>query len=149
MNIATITHEQQSAMIHRNYDNLTTTLALLVPWSPFSISTRIDLQSYHSRFNLTSSRVLSQRFHVFAANLADWDHHHGDTLGAHELDAQFDLVQNVVDAATKHLLDVPFSAMDPELASGGNREQWETGKLIAAGGSNLELSGIALRPFFF
>lgn len=141
-----IPQDMQDAMLRRNYENLTTTLALLVPWGPYKISDRIDLQSYHSRFNLTSSRVLTQRVRVVAANLSDWEYEYGSP---HELDIDFHTLEDVTVAARNHLLDVPFSAMDAELASGGNTAQWNFGKLIAAGGSNLFCSGLALKPFFF
>ena len=145
-NQQTIDFDLQDAMLRRNYDSLTTALATLVPWGPYSISDRIDLQSYHSKFNLLSGRVLQARLEVVSANLADWEYHNSGIK--HELDDDFYQLEDVTQAARLHLLDVPFDAMDPLHASGGNVDQWNFGKLIAQGGSNLIFSGPALAPFF-
>ena len=141
-----VSKQMQCEMLTRNYQSLTTTLALLVPWSNFKIADRIDLQSYHSKFNLRSARVLMARLNVFAANLADWEHNHGTP---HLLDDVFHEVEDVAHAARMHLLDVPFPAMDALQASGGNVEQWQFGKAFAEGANpDMKLSGLALRPFF-
>ena len=145
-NQQTIDIDMQDAMLRRNFDSLTTTLAVLVPWGPYSISDRIDLHSYHSKFNLLSARVLSARLEVVSANLADWEYHSSGIK--HELDDDFYQLEDVTAAARMHLLDVPFDAMDPLLASGGNVDLWEGGRIIAEGGSNLKFSAAALAPFF-
>lgn len=145
-NQQSISIDMQDAMLRRNFDSLTTALAVLVPWGPYSISDRIDLQSYHSKFNLLSARVLSARLEVVSANLADWEYHNSGIR--HELDDAYYELEDVTEAARMHLLDVPFDAMDPLHASGGNVEQWEFGKTIAEGGSNLQFSAAALAPFF-
>ena len=140
-----INPDQHSAMLHRGLASLKTSLATLVPWGPYSIDNTIDLQGYHARFNLTSSRVLRARLEIFSASLADFEEVNGYT---HPLDDEFFMVENVTQAAQKHLLDVPFMAMDPLHASGGDLDMWNMSVQVAQGGSNLPRVGAALSPFF-
>jgi len=141
----TINPDQHSAMLYRGLASLKTSLATLVPWGPFSIDNTIDLQGYHARFNLTSSRVLRARLEIFSASLEDFEDVNGY---AHPLDDEFFMVENVTQAAQKHLLDVPFTAMDPLHASGGDLDMWKSSVIVAQGGSNLPRMGAALAPFF-
>ena len=143
--LITINPDQHSAMLYRGLASLKTSLATLVPWGPFDIDNAIDLQGYHARFNLTSSRVLRARLEVFSASLADYEDVNGEP---HPLDDEFFMVENVTHAAQKHLLDVPFMAMDPLHASGGDLDMWHASKIVAQGGSNLPRMGAALAPFF-
>jgi len=143
--LITINPDQHSAMLYRGLASLKTSLATLVPWGPFDIDNAIDLQGYHARFNLTSSRVLRARLEVFSASLADYEDVNGEP---HPLDDEFFMVENVTHAAQKHLLDVPFMAMDPLHASGGDLDMWNRSLSVAQGGSNLPRTGAALAPFF-
>lgn len=141
----TINPDQHSALLYRGLASLKTSLATLVPWGPYSIDNAIDLQGYHARFNLTSARVLRARLEIFSASLADYEDVNGEP---HPLDDEFFMVENVTQAARMHLLDVPFMAMDPLHASGGDLDMWNASKIIAQGGSNLPRMGAALAPFF-
>ena len=145
MQTITINPDQHSAMLYRGLASLKTSLATLVPWGPFSIDNTIDLQGYHARFNLTSARVLRSRLEIFSASLEDFEEVNGEP---HPLDDEFFMVENVTQAARMHLLDVPFMAMDPLHASGGDLDMWNKSVIVAQGGSNLPRMGAALAPFF-
>ena len=146
------TQQMHATLIQRTADSLITTLSLLIPESGFKA--RLDHTSYFTRYNMQGEALMRARKASLGALLCDFERNYGV---AHDVDADWFIIENVADAASQRLYTNPIQPVDQNKALEGSMGEHSEGakmfreiQALAAGRTgDWSLSAVALRPFFF
>ena len=139
-----------SDIINSTAESIMTTLSLLIPEAGYKAIK--DPTSYFTRFNMAGTDNLLIRKEAVGAMLCDYERIYGEV---HPLDAQWDLLENVCDAAAHRLYPHPVQIVEQDKALHGARFEHEFGvrmfrevQKMATGDTEWALSRGALNPLF-